>query len=252
MLSARTNTLAVETPEGITFSLLLASPLTRFLACAVDIGCIGVLTTSIGYVTRALGLLSPDLAAAVQLAAYFVISIGYGIFTEWYWRGQTIGKRLLRLRVVDAQGLKLNFTQIVLRNLLRCIDLLPGFYALGGVVSLCNRHSQRLGDIAAGTIVIRTPRLSTPDLDQIAIDKWNSLRDHPHLAARLRHEVSPRTAALALDAIVRRQHLDPPERVALFRELADYFKQVAPFPPEASESLTDEQYVRNVADVLFR
>src|SRR5688572_14264615 len=142
MLPARPNTLRVHTPEGITFSLLLASPLTRFLACAVDLGCIMVLATTFGYLTRVLGLLSPDLATAAQLVGYFVISVGYGMFTEWYWRGQTIGKRLLRLRVVDAQGLKLHFSQIALRNLLRCVDLLPGFYAVGGLICFCTRHSQ--------------------------------------------------------------------------------------------------------------
>ena len=252
MLSTRTNTLRVHTPEGITFSLLLASPLTRFLACLVDIGCVAVLTSTFGYLTRALGLLSADFALAAQITGYFAISIGYGMFTEWYWRGQTIGKRLLRLRVVDAQGLKLNFSQIALRNLLRCIDLLPAFYAIGGAVCLFTRHSQRLGDIAAGTIVVRHPALREPDLDQLAVDKWNSLRDYPHLYARLRQRVSARTAALAVDAIMRRQELDPIERVALFRELASYFKEVTPFPPEATEGVGDEQYVRNVADVLFR
>ncbi|MEO8044193.1 MAG: RDD family protein [Spartobacteria bacterium] len=252
MIAARTNSVRVHTPEGITFSLLLASPLTRFLGCVIDVGCIAVLNSTLGYFTRALGLLSADFALAAQITGYFVISIGYGILTEWYWRGQTIGKRLLRLRVVDAQGLKLNFNQIALRNVLRCIDLLPGFYAVGGAVSLLNRHNQRLGDIAAGTIVIRHPVARRPDLDQLAVDKWNSLRDYPHLAARLRQRVSPRTAALTVDAIMRRQELEPSERLALFRELASYLKGVTPFPPEASDGVGDEQYVRNVADVLFR
>jgi uncharacterized RDD family membrane protein YckC len=252
MLPARANTLRVHTPEGITFSLLLASPLTRFLAATVDLGVILVLMTIVRYFTAALGLVSSDLVLAVQLVGYFVISVGYGVATEWYWRGQTIGKRLLRLRVVDAQGLKLNFTQIALRNLLRSIDVLPAFYAVGGAVCLVSRHSQRLGDIAAGTIVVRHPHLSAPDLDQLAGDKWNSLRDHPHLAARLRQRVSPRTASLTVDAIMRRRDLDPDERVRLFRELASYFKELTPFPPDAVEGVSDEQYVRNVADVLFR
>src|SRR5437762_2224368 len=105
MLTARTNTLRVHTPEGITFSLFLASPITRFLAFAIDIGCVSVLTSTFAYFTRLLGILSADFATAAQLIGYFALSIGYSMFTEWYWRGQTIGKRLLRLRVVDAQGL---------------------------------------------------------------------------------------------------------------------------------------------------
>ena len=152
----------------------------------------------------------------------------------------------------DAQGLKLNFNQIALRNLLRWIDLLPAFYAVGGAACLFNPRSQRLGDIAAGTIVIRNPLARQPDLDQLAVDKWNSLREYPHLAARLRQRVTPRTAALTVDAITRRQELEPAKRVALFHELAGYFREVTPFPPEATEGVGDEQYVRNVADVLFR
>lgn len=252
MLSTRADTLAVHTPEGITFSLVLATPVTRCLAAAIDLACVSVLTSMLRYVAGAFGLISGDVALAVEIAGYFAISIGYGIFTEWHWRGQTLGKRLLRLRVVDAQGLKLTFTQIALRNLLRCVDMLPAFYALGGAVSFFNRRSQRLGDIAAGTVVIRIPQLHTPDLDQLATDKWNSLRDYPHLAARLRQHVSPRTAALALDAILRRQQLDPAERIAVFRQLAIYFKEITAFPAEAVESVSDEQYVRNVADILFR
>jgi uncharacterized RDD family membrane protein YckC len=252
MLAARTNHLRVQTPEGITFSLPLASPVTRFLACMVDIGCVSVLNSTFGYFTRALGLVSPDFATAAQIIGYFAISIGYGIATEWYWRGQTIGKRLLRLRVMDAEGLKLDFSQIAVRNLLRCVDLLPAFYAVGGAICLLTRQSQRLGDIAAGTIVVRNPQIPVPDLDQIAVPHWNSLREYPHLYARLRQRVNARTAALAVDAIVRREQIEPLERVALFRELADYFKSLSSFPPEATEAMSDEQYVRNVADVLFR
>ena len=252
MLPTRANTLRIHTPEGITFSLLLASPVTRLLAAAVDIACVAALSTAFGIVTRSLGLFSMDLALALQLAGYFVISIGYGIFTEWYWRGQTIGKRLLRLRVVDTQGLKLNFTQIALRNLLRPIDQLPALYAIGGAVCLLNRRNQRLGDIAAGTIVVRNPIFTPPDLDQLATDKWNSLRDYPHLYARLRQRVSARTASLIVETIIRRQDLEPADRAALFRDLAAYLKNATPFPPEATDGVTDEQYVRNVADVLFR
>lgn len=252
MLAPRTNTLRVHTPEGITFSLLLASPLARFLACTIDIGCVAVLSGTFGSFARALRFVSPDFATALQLIGYFVFSIGYGVFTEWFWRGQTVGKRMLRLRVMDAQGLKLNFSQVALRNLLRCVDMLPAFYAVGGAICLFTRHSQRLGDIAAGTIVVRNPAVSAPDLDQIAVPHWNSLREYPHLYGRLRQRVAPRTAAIAVDALIRREELEPNERVALFRELAAYFKDVTPFPAEATEGMSDEQYVRNVADVLFR
>src|SRR5205814_573295 len=122
--------------------------------------------------------LSPGFSAALYTLGYFILSIGYGIASEWSWRGQTIGKKLFRLRVVDAEGLRLQFNQIVTRNLLRFVDSLPAFYFVGGVVSLLNPSCQRLGDIAANTIVIRNPRLAEPDLDQLLAGKYNSLRQY--------------------------------------------------------------------------
>lgn len=252
MLAGRTNRLQVRTPEGILFSFLLASPITRLLAVSIDVACVLVIISSLRIVAAFFGILSADVAMAFQIIGYFVVSIGYGILTEWSWRGQTLGKRLLRLRVLDQRGLKLEMSQIVIRNLLRCIDILPAFYAVGGVVCLFTRHAQRLGDIAANTIVVRNPLIRQPDLDQLRPDKWNSLRDHPHLSARLRQRVTPRTAALVVEAILRRADFEPEERLRLFHELAFYFKEIVPYPPEATEGVTDEQYVRNVADVLFQ
>lgn len=252
MLAGRTNRLQIRTPEGILFSFLLASPITRLLAVSVDVACVLAATSALRFGAAFFGVLSADLATAFQIIGYFALSIGYAIVSEWYWRGQTVGKRLLRLRVLDARGLKLEVSQIVIRNLLRCIDILPAFYAVGGLFCLLTRHSQRLGDIAANTIVVRNPLIAEPDLDQLRPDKWNSLRSHPHLSARLRQRVTPRTAALVVEAILRRSDFDSAERLRLFHELASYFKEIVPYPPEATEGVTDEQYVRNVVDVLFQ
>src|SRR5262249_14817359 len=152
---------------------------------------------------------------------YFVISILYGIVAEWVWRGQTIGKRLLGLRVVEANGLRLKPAQIVIRNLLRAVDFLPMFYLAGGLACVLNKRRQRLGDIAAGTIVIRTPKLSEPDVEQLLANKFNSLAEHRHLAARLRQKASMHVAPVALEAILRRDELQPASRLTVFRELAD-------------------------------
>jgi uncharacterized RDD family membrane protein YckC len=252
MIASPTRNLRVRTPEGIVFSFQLATPITRALAYAVDFACVMAATMMLGVVSGLLGIFSVDLSRAVSILIYFVISIGYGIFTEWYWRGQTVGKRLLHLRVLDEQGMRLEFSQIAIRNLLRCIDMLPLFYAVGGIACAFSRKAQRLGDLAASTIVVRNPPLQEPDLDQLAPDKWNSLREYPHLYARLRQRISPRIAAVTLDAILRRAEFEAPERVALFHDLAAYFKSLVPFPAEAIEGTTDEQYVRNVADIVFR
>jgi uncharacterized RDD family membrane protein YckC len=244
--------LRIQTPEGITFSFRLAGPILRCLAWIVDLLVIVVISQGLGMLGPIAGVISPDLARAVATIGYFVVSIGYGVATEWAWRGQTIGKRLLRLRVMDAQGLRLQFHQVLLRNLLRFVDMLPGLYLVGGLACLVSRRAQRLGDFAANTVVVHSAKYTEPDLDQLLAGKFNSLRQFPHLEARLRQRVSPAEARLALQALVRRDELDPAARVELFAELAEHFKSVVTFPPEAVEAMPDEQYIRNVVDLLFR
>jgi len=248
----KTSTLFIRTPEGIVFSQQLAGPVTRFAAMFIDQMCITVVMTILGTVLNLLQLVSWNLATAISVIAYFIVSIGYGIFFEWCWRGQTIGKKLLRLRVVDVEGLRLQFNQIVVRNLLRFVDSLPAFYFVGGLTCWFNRRCQRLGDLAANTVVVRNPRVAEPDLDQLFADRYNSLRQYPHLAARLRQRISPNEAEIALQALLRREEFDPVARVGLFAELAGHFRSVVEFPPEATDGVADEQYLRNVVDVLFR
>jgi uncharacterized RDD family membrane protein YckC len=248
----RTNQLLIRTPEGICFSMQLAGPVRRCLAWIIDLACIGAMSSVVGTVLGSLQLISVDFAKAIVVLAYFAISIGYGIGTEWYWRGQTVGKRLLRLRVMDVSGLRLHFSQIAIRNLLRVVDMLPAFYLVGGMACLINQRAQRLGDFAANTIVVVQPRHAEPVLDQLLAGKYNSLRDHPHLAARLRQRVSPAEARVALQALMRREDFEPASRVELFSELGRHFRALVIFPQEAVEGISDEQYVRNVVDVLFR
>jgi len=252
MLSSKINTLIIKTPEGIEFSLQLAGPITRFLAWAVDIGTIIAIISILNVGFGILGILSRDFAKAANIIAFFFVSIGYGIITEWCWQGQTLGKKLLRLRVMDVQGLRLQFSQIVIRNLLRFVDSLPALYLVGGLVCLFNRRAQRLGDFAANTIVIWSPLIPEPDLNQLLEGKYNSFREYPHLEARLRQHVTPAEAQIAVQSIVRRDDLEPQARVELFRELTTYFQSIVTFPQEATDGISDEQYVRNVVEALYR
>jgi uncharacterized RDD family membrane protein YckC len=252
MSSPTTNTLPIRTPEGVTFSLILAGPVSRFLAWVVDFACITVIVEALQKISSALGIVSADLVAAAGVVIFFVVSIGYGIACEWYWRGQTVGKRLLHLRVMDRQGLRLQPSQIVTRNLLRFVDCLPAFYLVGGLTCLLSRHSQRLGDIAGNTVVVRAPEVRQPDLDQLAKSRFNSLSQYPHLAGRLRQRVSPPLANVALQALLRRDEFDPDARLELFSELAAHFRSCVEFPAEAVEQLSDEPYVRDVVEILFQ
>jgi uncharacterized RDD family membrane protein YckC len=244
--------LKIRTPEGIAFSFALAGPVVRCLAWALDFWVIMLILKGLVTLGTVIGYISPDFQMVATMIGYFIDSIGYGIALEWSWRGQTLGKWVLRLRVMDAQGLRLQFHQVLLRNLLRFVDSLPACYFVGGLACFFSRRAQRLGDLAASTVVVYNPKPAEPDLDQLLAGKFNSLRQHPHLEARLRQRVSPDEARLALQALVRRDDLEPAARVALFTELADHFKTVVTFPPESVEAMPDEQYVRNVVDILFR
>jgi uncharacterized RDD family membrane protein YckC len=244
--------LPIRTPEGIVFSQTLAGPVLRFFAWLIDSLCVTAVWIGIGGIFRLLALVSPGVANAVMTIGFFVLNLGYSILLEWIWRGQTVGKRLLGLRVVDVEGMRLQFDQIVTRNLLRVVDMLPIAYVVGGLSCWFSRKCQRLGDLAGNTIVIRIPVVTEPDLDQLLAGKFNSLRQHAHLAARLRQRVTPEEAGLALQALVRRDEFDAIARLELFDQLAMHFQTKVAFPQEAIDGVSSEQYVRNVVDVVYR
>jgi len=234
MTSDRTHLFRVRTPEGVAFTVRLASPVLRAAAFMIDWAAVTVAWSLIGAMLNVLQVFSEDVAGLVVTVGFFLFSQGYGIATEWLWRGQTLGKRILRLRVVDARGLRLSFAQVVLRNLLRFVDALPVFYLVGGLTALLNKRAQRLGDLAADTLVVWEPAEPQPDFTALRGDKYNSLRAHAPAVARLRQAITPAEA-----------------RVRLFADLAAYLRKIAAAPAEAAEGVADEQFVRNVVDVLY-
>ncbi len=252
MATNRQSRLVIQTPEGISFSMQLAGPVSRCMAWLIDAAIVVFGGGLLVMVAGIAGFISADLAGALGILLYFVSQIGYGITMEWLWRGQTIGKRVIGIQVVDGRGLKLQFSQIAIRNLFRFFDHMPAFYLIGGTACLLSKHSQRLGDFAAGTVVIRKKKTFTPDLSHIATSKFNSLTQHPHLVARLRQSVTPQEATAAFNALVRREELDPQSRLELYSTIADAFRNRVPFPPEATETLSDEHYIRNVVELIFQ
>ena len=251
-MSARTNMLTLKTPEGVVFSTRLAGPVARFLAWGVDVLCIIAVVRVASILAALLGWINVDIANAVFVLVSFVGTIGYGIAMEWFWRGQTLGKKMFRLRVVDIGGMRLQFSQVVIRNLVRFVDSMPMFYVVGGLTCLLNRHGQRLGDIAANTVVVRVPKTQVPDVEQLLAGKFNSLHQYPHLEARLRQRVDPEEVDVAVRSLLRRDRLDSLARASLFKEMADHFRSLVEFPSEALDGITDEQYVRNVVDSVYR
>ena len=258
-MKARQNYITLQTQEGIHFSLPLASPVLRLLALMIDLTllvCLLMLLSLVGYlllfIILSVSKTLADLWMAIAILCSFMLWFGYFMIAEWRGQGQTLGKRILRLKVMDMRALKLQPNQIIVRNLLRVIDSIPLLYFVGGVSSLLNTHYQRLGDLAAGTVVVRLPQHKQPEFHDTLGGKYNSLRDHPHLEALLRQRCGPEETQIAYQAILRRDQLDPIARTQLFSALADHFKQRVAFPENATFGLSDEQYVRNCMDSIYR
>ncbi len=258
----KTTSLNIRTPEGVAFEIPIASPFSRCLALAIDTAVIVALTIFLSQVMWALSVMTSsiptlgrvvgDFGSGAMVVMQFLVATGYGMATEWLWSGRTVGKRMMRLRVIDERGLSLGLKQVVIRNLFRLLDMLPSmFYLLGGISCLLTKRCQRLGDIAAGTLVIRETETAPPSLEEFVRAERNSFAAMPHLEARLRQRTTPEEARLVLDAVTRRNELDPGARLELFGQLAAYFRERAEFPDEITIGLSDEQYVRNVAATLF-
>jgi uncharacterized RDD family membrane protein YckC len=163
--------LQIDTPENVTFDYDVAGIGSRFLATLVDTLLIALLQV---VVLGALILLETQLKIFGDITSAWVNAIfsfiafiffwGFYIFFEISWNGQTPGKRWVKLRVIRVDGTPVAAAEVVIRNLIRIIDMLPIAYALGVVIMFLNDKSRRLGDLAAGTIVVHERSISTAEM----------------------------------------------------------------------------------------
>ncbi len=244
--------LEIQTGDGVVFRLPLAGLVSRWLALAIDSGAVGVLLYAALLINQLFPAVLRDTSAALRIALTFAVTLGYAISLEWFLGGRTLGKRVMNIRVADARGLRLRFPQILIRNLLNSVDALPVFHVLGGTVALFNSRMQRLGDLAAGTIVLRDGAIRVPELPAENAGRVNSMAAHRTLAARLRYKTDPEIARIALEALRRRDAMQPDARLQVFAELAAGFRGLVEFPEDATQFLTDEQYLWNVVEILFQ
>jgi uncharacterized RDD family membrane protein YckC len=155
-------TVEIETPEHVRFRYHVAGPGKRALAYLIDlllrVAIVMVIAVSAMIGGFAAGEAVAHASMGVVLLVAFVVEWAYYVFFEALWSGRTLGKRALSLRVVTEGGHPLRFADSVLRNLLRGADFLPGAYAIGLLVMGRDARFRRLGDLAAGTIVIAEGR----------------------------------------------------------------------------------------------
>ena len=144
----------VETPEGVDLPLRPAGLMVRALAFSFDLGVRGLI---LGVLFIALAMLG-KLGAGLGSILLFVVSWWYMVLFEALNDGRSPGKLWMGLRVVHDDGTPIGWSASLLRNLLRVVDLLPFGYFLGAISCLQHPHFKRLGDLAAGTLVIHHER----------------------------------------------------------------------------------------------
>jgi len=244
--------LAIATPEGVLFRLPLAGPASRLYAMLLDTAIVLGTVNGIGLLVYRIFSKAPGFGVMVVTLAEFAIGFAYGALLEGFWNGQTIGKRLFHLRVIDQTGLPLRIEQAWVRNLMRVFDALPFAYLVGGISVLSSPLMQRFGDRVAGTLVVRQTPLAMPGEESWTRQKYNSFMEYPTIAVHLRRAATPELASLIQDALRRRNELAPYARREIYRELATYLQsEISPFPDELVERLSDEQYLINASGILF-
>jgi uncharacterized RDD family membrane protein YckC len=173
-------TLVIETPERVPLHFALASIGNRFLACALDhfiqllvMLVVVLLFAWLGDAARLYDRLSgaPKWVLAVLIVAVSAVWSGYFAVFEWAWRGQTPGKRWLKLRVIREDGRPISFWEAAARNAVRVFDMMPWvgipFYSIGLVSVFVSGRDQRVGDFVAGTVVVREREAQAPTFEQV-------------------------------------------------------------------------------------
>lgn len=218
--------LNIDTPEQIALEFSLASIGSRFLALAIDTliqFALALLLFGVIAFGAWIAFLTVETAStwllAILVLGLFLIYYGYFAAYEVAWNGQTPGKRFIGLRVVHVTGRPLSPFEAVLRNIVRVVDQFPGIYAIGIVAVFFSERSQRLGDLAAGTVVVH--ERAGKRLDEIVRDAEPPPVAARHGASRLSEE-----EISVIELFLRRRHeLDGVARVRTAGNIADRIRR---------------------------
>jgi len=239
--------MAVATPEGVTLEFTLAGVGSRLIAGLLDVLVQGAIGFAIWLITMLLALVVQEWALAFAALAFFLLLFGYDITFETLGSGRTPGKRWTGLRVVQVGGGPVTFRASAVRNLLRMVDALPFAYVVGIVAITATEKNQRLGDLAAGTLVVRertalSGQLSTRPAEAGSWSGWTSTErwlepegEEEAAAQFVGWDVSAVTAeevATVRQFLARRQSLDPQARRHLALELANRLRPKVMAPDE--------------------
>lgn len=233
------DTVVLATPEGVAIELTLAGLGSRMAATMVDTAIQVAIQIALFVLLIGLGERGSALGIALFSLLSFLAFFGYGVLFETLASGRTPGKRVTGLRVIRSGGRPVGFTASAVRNLVRLIDFLPFLYAVGIASILFSARNQRLGDIAAGTLVVRersgdrASSTASPRSYSGEVVDWDVSTVNGTELATIRRFLE-RRGALSDDA-----------RRVLAHDLAKRLRpKVAGAPPE----VTNEGFLERVAD----
>lgn len=235
---------SISTPENVDLHLELAGLGNRVLACMVDtfLSWIAIAGVFLGAWLLFMAIKAAPLSGMAENLMYgFVIMValflafcllfGYNIFFEGIWQGQTPGKRLAQIRVIEQNGQPVSWPSVIIRNLVRVLDI--GLALVGLLVMIIDRNERRLGDFAAGTLVIRErlPEISAAEiavLDKGEIPKSTELMDVGR--------VSPEEYELLLSFLKRRNQMDRSQRPLVAQKLEEHFREKLQEPANGGDN----------------
>jgi len=220
------DTISIATPEGVELEMVLAGAGSRASAALLDLVVKIAVFVAVFFLARGLGLRG-GLGEALLIVLFFLLLYAYDVLFEVLASGRTPGKRWSGLRVVREGGRPIGFGSSAVRNVLRVVDALPGVYAVGVIAVAMTRRNQRLGDLAAGSLVVRErretgagPAGSPPAVSAVGYEDWDVTA------------VTPDELATVRQFLDRRDRLRAGARERLAVELADALRsRVGGVPP---------------------
>ncbi|HZR08388.1 MAG TPA: RDD family protein [Myxococcales bacterium] len=209
----------VQSPEHVLIELVPAGLGARLAAFLLDMALIAGILQLIALVAVALPQALRDIAV---VTASFVVIWGYNTFFEVRWNGQTPGKRILRIRVVDGRGLPVDTPQSLIRNVVRLLDLFPAG-GVGALAALLDGRNRRLGDLAADTLVVVETQPALPAIEALAARRFNSLRT-PRVRRYVEHRIGIEERELLFTVCLRAPGLSDRARFELFEQLGAHYR----------------------------
>jgi uncharacterized RDD family membrane protein YckC len=258
----------VETPEQIGLEYDIAGLGTRLMAAIVDVIflgliaglalCLGVFGMTAVFATFSDSNTASAIAIAIVGLIFFFVVWGYYVLFETIWHGQSPGKRWTGLRVIQEGGYPIGFSQAAIRNIVRLADFLPFLYIVGAIVMLVDSRSRRLGDLVAGTIVVKEQQevsLASLGHDQLPPAPWPVDATGPSYPGAPPREIPPSQFpniarissaeySLLREFLQRRLTLDPTARDTLAFQLAQGFARRLDYTPAGD---VPEQFLQRLA-----